>query len=95
MSRGPVAGKVFVGGLDERVTKEDLEDFCKGIGRLQSVWVARKPPGFGFVVFEDPRDAEDCVRDLDGKELLNRPVRVELSDGRRRTGRDDEKCFGN
>jgi hypothetical protein len=31
-----------------------------------SVWVARKPPGFAFIDFDDKRDAEDAIRDLDG-----------------------------
>ena len=35
-------------------------------GPLRNVWVARNPPGFAFVEFEDPRDAEDSVKALDG-----------------------------
>lgn len=35
-------------------------------GAIRSIWVARKPPGFAFVEFEDPRDADDCVRQADG-----------------------------
>lgn len=31
-----------------------------------SVWVARKPPGFAFVDFDDRRDAQDAIRELDG-----------------------------
>ena len=43
-------------------------EFCK-FGSLRSVWVARKPPGFAFIEFQDPRDAEDATRELDGTAL--------------------------
>lgn len=29
--------------------------------------MARNPPGFAFIMFEDPRDARDAVHGLDGK----------------------------
>lgn len=31
-----------------------------------SVWVARRPPGYAFIDFDDARDAEDAIRELDG-----------------------------
>ncbi len=31
------------------------------------MWVARKPPGFAFVEFDDLRDAQDAIRAMDGK----------------------------
>lgn len=32
--------------------------------------MARNPPGFAFVEFEDPRDAEDAVKGMDGKYVV-------------------------
>lgn len=31
-----------------------------------SVWVARRPPGYAFIDFDDLRDAEDAIREVDG-----------------------------
>ena len=58
--------KVYVGELPTGVKRDDLEDVFNRFGYLRSVWVARNPPGFAFVVFDDPRDAKDAVRELDG-----------------------------
>ncbi|CAB4055797.1 CPD [Lepeophtheirus salmonis] len=55
-------------------------------GPLKNVWVARNPPGFAFVEFEDPRDAEDSVRGLDGTRVCGQRVRVEMSSGQSRNG---------
>lgn len=34
-----------------------------------SVWVARRPPGYAFLDFEDPRDTRDAIRELDGNDM--------------------------
>jgi len=57
--------RIYVGNLDERATERELEDEFGRYGRIHYTWVARKPPGFAFIDFEDPRDAEDAVRKLD------------------------------
>ncbi|KAK3031541.1 hypothetical protein RJ639_035454 [Escallonia herrerae] len=77
------------------------------LGCLQflSVWVARRPPGYAFIDFDDKRDAQDSIRELDGKNGW----RVELSHnsrgggggdrgggrggGRGRSGGSDLKCY--
>ncbi|CAN0860288.1 Serine/arginine-rich splicing factor RSZ22 [Linum grandiflorum] len=59
--------RVYVGNLDPRVTERDLEDEFRKFGVIRSVWVARRPPGYAFVDFEDKRDAEDAIREIDGK----------------------------
>ena len=58
--------KVYVGNLGNADAKHELENTFSKYGPLVNVWVARNPPGFAFVEFEDPRDAEDAVRALDG-----------------------------
>ena len=58
--------KVYVGELGYGATKEELEEKFSKYGPLRSVWVARKPPGFAFVEYEDSRDAQDAVRGMDG-----------------------------
>lgn len=92
--------RVYVGNLDPAVKERDLEDEFRIYGVLRSVWVARRPPGYAFIEFDDRRDALDAIRDLDGKNGW----RVELSHnskgggggrggGRGRGGGDDLKCY--
>ena len=61
--------KVYVGGLTRNSSKEEVERAFGHYGKLKSVFVARNPPGFGFVEFEDLQDAEDAVKGLDGRWL--------------------------
>ena len=49
-----------------RSSKQDVEDAFSYYGPIRSVWVARNPPGFAFIEFEDPRDAEDAAKEVDG-----------------------------
>ncbi|GAV71191.1 LOW QUALITY PROTEIN: RRM_1 domain-containing protein [Cephalotus follicularis] len=92
--------RVYVGNLDPRVSERELEDEFRMYGVLRSVWVARRPPGYAFIEFDDRRDAMDAIRGLDGKNGW----RVELSHnskgggggrggGGRGRGGEDLKCY--
>ncbi|KAF8697973.1 hypothetical protein HU200_035475 [Digitaria exilis] len=87
--------RLYVGNLDPRVTAGELEDEFRTFGVLRSVWVARKPPGFAFIDFDDKRDADDAIRDLDGKNGWR--VELSRSTGGGRGGRDrggsESKCY--
>ncbi|KAJ8969238.1 hypothetical protein NQ317_002636 [Molorchus minor] len=74
-----LANKVccLCGDLGNSASKQEIEDAFRYYGPLRNVWVARNPPGFAFVEFEDPRDAEDAVRGLDGRRICGRKARVE------------------
>ncbi|CDI76931.1 hypothetical protein, conserved [Eimeria praecox] len=58
--------KVYVGNLDPESTSTELEEIFRRYGKLSNIWVARNPPGFAFVTFEDMRDARDAVEATDG-----------------------------
>lgn len=77
--------KVYVGNLGNNASKNELEDVFSKYGPLRNVWVARNPPGFAFIEFEDPRDAEDAVRGLDGTRCCGARIIVEMSNGKSRS----------
>ncbi|RDY12240.1 Serine/arginine-rich splicing factor RSZ21A [Mucuna pruriens] len=64
--------RIYVGNLDPRVSERDLEDEFRMYGVLRSVWVARRPPGYAFIEFDDRRDALDAIHALDdfGLEIM-------------------------
>jgi RNA recognition motif-containing protein len=51
----PLDCKIYVGNLTKEATKEEIERAFEYYGKLRNVFVARNPPGFAFVEFEDPR----------------------------------------
>jgi len=79
--------KVFIGGLRDDANRYDIEDVFQKYGTVRDVWVARKPPGFAFVEMEDPRDAKDAARGLDGTRICGSKVRVEMSEPGKKRGR--------
>ncbi|KAH8330249.1 hypothetical protein KR067_000478 [Drosophila pandora] len=82
-----LACKVYVGNLGSSASKYEIENAFAKYGPLRNVWVARNPPGFAFVEFEDRRDAEDATRALDGTRCCGTRIRVEMSSGRSRDRR--------
>ncbi|XP_055845631.1 RNA-binding protein 1-like isoform X2 [Episyrphus balteatus] len=87
-----LACKVYVGNLGSSASKYEIENAFSKYGPLRNVWVARNPPGFAFVEFDDRRDAEDATRGLDGTRCCGTRIRVEMSSGRSR--RDDRRRGG-
>ncbi|KAG0418631.1 hypothetical protein HPB47_004693 [Ixodes persulcatus] len=76
-----MTSRVYVGRLNYDVRERDLERFFKGFGRIREISIKN---GFGFVEFDDPRDADDAVYELNGKDLMGDRVSVELARGIRR-----------
>merc|ERR1711970_33140 len=70
--------QVYIGYLPNDARMEDVEDFFKGYGPIKSI---NLKPGYGFVDFESIRDAEDAVKDLDGKRMCGETVDIQHAKG--------------
>ncbi len=58
--------KVYIGGLGYGADKQEIENVCQRFGVVKSVWVARHPPGFAFVLFKSSYDADIAVKYMNG-----------------------------
>jgi len=80
-----MATRIYVGGINDTVTREHLQDLFGKYGKTEHVWVAFNPPGFAFVNFESEQSATQAVDALNGEEFMGCKLRVEVS--RPRAGR--------
>lgn len=78
--------RVFVGGLNDSIKKEDLQMEFEKYGKLNKVWVAFNPPGFAFIEFFNMNEAESACSNMHGTEIKGVKLRVEISRGRGRGG---------
>ncbi|XP_038669787.1 cold-inducible RNA-binding protein B-like [Scyliorhinus canicula] len=65
-------GKLFVGGLNFDTNEQALEDVFSKYGQIAEVRVIKDKdtmasPGFGFITFENPEDANDAMEAMNGK----------------------------
>ncbi|GAA6060161.1 hypothetical protein JCM10212_005162 [Sporobolomyces blumeae] len=68
--------RLYIGRVPPAASKRDLEDHFSGHGRLVDIRIMN---GFGFIEYERLGDAEQAVRDLDGKDLMGERLLVEFA----------------
>uniref|UniRef100_A0A8D1EJF0 RRM domain-containing protein n=1 Tax=Sus scrofa TaxID=9823 RepID=A0A8D1EJF0_PIG len=74
-------GKLFVGGLSPETDEPALEAAFGPYGRIAELLLMKdrdtgKSRGFAFVSFESPADAKAAARDLNGKSLGGKAIKV-------------------
>jgi len=89
--------RVYVGHLSSRTRERDIEEAFSAYGRINRVDLKF---GYGFVDFDDSRDAEDAVREMDGRNVDGERIIVEFARGDRRDDRSrrnppptEGRCF--
>lgn len=70
--------RVHVGNT-ANLEKEDLRQAFEQFGTVTNVWIARNPPGFAFVTFALPEEAEKAIREGNNMEIRGDRVNVELA----------------
>lgn len=73
--------KLYVGGLAYSVTDQELNDFFADQGAVTSAFVIKdkvtgQSKGFGFVEMEDIKEAQNAIKELNGKEFKGRSIMV-------------------
>lgn len=82
MAEADRPGKLFIGGLNTETTEKALEQYFSKYGRIVEVLLMKdretnKSRGFAFVTFDSPADAKDAAREMNGKSLDGKPIKVE------------------
>mmetsp|Transcript_6977 Transcript_6977/g.13002 ORF Transcript_6977/g.13002 Transcript_6977/m.13002 type:complete len:312 (+) Transcript_6977:375-1310(+) len=82
---GPVSPKIYIGNLPMDVRESEIEDMYKKFGPIVRIDLKtpNRPPAYAFVEYEDERDAEDALRETNGKKFGRDYLRVEFSRIRR------------
>ncbi|CAI0434323.1 unnamed protein product [Linum tenue] len=86
MSRSSRSSRtLYVTNLPGDIRLREVEDLFYKYGPIVDIdlKVPPRPPGYAFVEFEDPRDAEDAIRGRDGYDFDGHRLRVELAHGGR------------
>jgi len=68
--------RVFVGRLGDHTREKDIDRFFRDIGRVRDI---QMKTGYAFVDFDDPRDADDAVYEMNNRDLCGVRVTVEFA----------------
>lgn len=87
-----MSSKVFVGNLDFKTTKEEVQTLFTQIGEIRDVFLptdreSGRPRGFAFVEFTSDDDAAKAIEKFNGYQLGGRALRVNAAEDRPRGSR--------
>jgi cold-inducible RNA-binding protein len=88
-----MANKLFIGSLAYSVGDDELKDFFSTAGSVLSANVIKdrdsgQSKGFGFVEMSNDEEAQNAIKELNGKELSGRAINVSEARPREERPRD-------
>ena len=75
---------IYVGNLSYRMTDEDLEKLFSSYGSVSTSKIVidretGRSKGFGFVEMPNQSEGDEAIRQLDGKEVEGRNIKVNVA----------------
>uniref|UniRef100_A0A1J3IMC0 Serine/arginine-rich splicing factor SR30 n=1 Tax=Noccaea caerulescens TaxID=107243 RepID=A0A1J3IMC0_NOCCA len=87
---------IYVGNLPGDTRMREVEDLFYKYGPIVDIdlKIPPRPPGYAFVEFEDPRDADDAIYGRDGYDFDGCRLRVEIARSGRRGSSSADRYSG-
>ncbi len=75
---------LYISNLSRRIKDDDILDKFSKYGKIKDINIVRDPftkdsRGFGFVTFENPKDSEAALDELNKCEIDGKQINVEVS----------------
>jgi len=72
---------IYVGNLSYDLTEKELEELFAEFGSVSAARIitdrqSGRSKGFGFVEMDNKAEGEEAIKQLDGKEMNERPLKV-------------------
>ncbi len=85
-----MSANIYVGNLSYDITEKQLEELFRQHGEVISVKIitdqySGKSKGFGFIEMTNSNEAETAIQQIDGKQVLNRNLKVNIAKPRNDT----------
>ncbi len=90
-----MATKLYVGGLSYSVNDDQLREMFEAAGKVESAQVivgrfSSQSKGFGFVEMSTDEEAQEAIKQLNGKEVGGRPLTVNAARPREERPRNSQ-----
>lgn len=75
---------MYITNLNKDIKEADLEELFAQFGMIKSIKIVKDPftkesRGFSFITYSNPNEANEAIKEMSGKTLQDRKIKVEIS----------------